>query len=216
MRYEALEILSTQFQYVEESSSSRQKQIVTLQILTIVWMCVEAAVAVFAAIRANSVALLGFGLDSGIELASALVVLMRFKNGWHLNEQKTARVVGFLLFALAAFILASSILAFANPRFKSERSYLGIALLIAAALAMPWLASRKKALAAKTKSGSLRADAIQSSMCAYLAWIALGGLILNAAFKLTWADPVAALFLTPIVLREGHQAFKGETCDCLD
>jgi len=189
---------------------------VLLQIVTILWMFVEAGVAVFAAVRTQSVALLGFGLDSGIELASAFVVLMRFKKGVHINEVTATRVAGILLFALALFILASSILALTNPRFKPEPSYLGIGLLIAAALAMPWLATQKKTLAAKTKSGSLKADAVQSSMCAYLAWIALGGLVLNTVFKLSWADPVAALFFVPIVVREGYQALQGESCDCVE
>lgn len=179
-------------------------------------MCVEAAVAVFAAVRAQSVALLGFGLDSGIELMSAFVVLMRFKTGSHLNEKSAARITGLLLFALAAFILAGSTLALTNPRFKPEPSYLGIGLLIVAALAMPWLASQKRALAERTNSGSLKADAVQSSMCAYLAWIALSGLLLNAVFKLSWADPVVALFLIPIIAREGYGAVRGKTCsDCM-
>lgn len=186
----------------------------SLQIVTILWMCVEAAVAVFAAVRAQSVALLGFGLDSGIELMSAFVVLMRFKADSHLNEKSAARITGLLLFALVAFILVGSTLALTNPRFKPEPSYLGIGLLIAAALAMPWLASQKRALALKTKIGSLKADAVQSSMCAYLAWIALGGLVLNAVFKLSWADPVAALLLTPIVIKEGSEAVQGKPCNC--
>jgi divalent metal cation (Fe/Co/Zn/Cd) transporter len=175
-------------------------------------MCVEAAVAVFAALRAQSVALLGFGLDSGIELMSAFVVLMRFKPGSHLNEKSAARLTGLLLFALAVFILLSSILALTNPRFKPEPSYLGIGLLIAAAFAMPWLASQKRRLAAEAKSTSLKADAVQSSMCAYLAWIALGGLILNALFNLSWADPAAALLLVPIVIREGWESMQGKSC----
>jgi divalent metal cation (Fe/Co/Zn/Cd) transporter len=208
--------LGTQHQYVRPEAAPYQKQIVSLQIVTILWMCVEAAVAVFAAVRAQSIALLGFGLDSGIELMSAFVVLMRFRTGSHLNEKSAARLTGLLLFALAAFILAGSALALTSPRFRAEPSYLGIALLIAAALAMPWLARQKRALAFKAKSGSLKADAVQSSMCAYLAWIALGGLLLNAVFRLSWADPVAALLLLPIVVREGYETLRGRACcDCV-
>src|SRR5438034_2240941 len=175
-----LKLLSTQFQYVEQSSSPSQKQIVLLQINTIVWMAAEAAIALFAALRAHSLALVGFGADSGIELVSAFVVFLRFKKVSHVNEKRAARVAGLLLFALVTFILGSSILAFTNPRFRPEPSYLGIALLIAAAIVMPWLSSQKRMLAAKTSSGALEADAVQSSMCAYLAWIALGGLGVNA------------------------------------
>ena len=175
----------------------------------------EAAIAIFAAMRAHSVALLGFGADSGIELASAFVVFLHFKRISRVDEKKAAQITGLLLFALAAFILASSILAFTNPHFRPEPSYLGIALLIAAAIVMPWLSRAKRTLAAKTNSSALKADAVQSSMCAYLAWIALAGLILNALFKFSWADPTAALLLLPIVVREGWEALQGKPCsDC--
>ena len=183
--------------------------------ITIVWMCVEAAVAVFAAIRAHSVALLGFGADSGIELASAFVVFLRFTKVSRLSETKAARTAGLLLFALAAFILIGSIVALTNPRFRPEPSYLGIVLLVTAAVVMPWLSNQKRALAARTNSGTLKADAVQSSMCAYLSWIALAGLLLNAVFKISWADPGAALLLLPIILREGWEAMQGKSgCDC--
>lgn len=188
----------------------------SLQFITILWMCAEAAIAIFAALRAHSVALLGFGADSGIELVSALVVLLRFKKISQINEKRAARITGLLLFVLAAFILGSSILAFMNPDFRPQPSYLGIALLVAAAIFMPWLSSQKRKLAAKTNSGALKADAVQSSMCAYLAWIALGGLVVNAVFKISWADPIAALLLLPIILREGWDATQGKSCpDCV-
>lgn len=208
--------LNTQLQYAEQSSSRYQKQIVSLQLITILWMCVEAAIALFTALRAHSVALLGFGADSGIELVSAFVVFLRFKSVAYLNEKRAAQITGLLLFALAAFVLGSSIVAFTNPRFRPQPSYLGIALLIAAGILMPWLASQKRSLAAKANSSALKADAVQSSMCAYLAWIALGGLLLNAVFKLSWADPTAALLLLPIIVREGWDAMQEKSCDdCL-
>jgi divalent metal cation (Fe/Co/Zn/Cd) transporter len=210
-----LKPLNTDIKHVETSIPAHQKQILSLQRMTILWMCVEAGVAVFAAVRAHSAALLGFGVDSGIELLSAFVVSLRFKNIAHLNEQRAARITGVLLFALAAFILGSSIVALTNPRFRPGPSYLGIALLVAAALFMPWLSAQKRRLATTTHSGSLRADAVQSAMCAYLAWIALGGLLVNALFKVWWADPAAALLLIPIVIREAWEATQGESCaDC--
>lgn len=178
-------------------------------------MCAEAAIAIFAALRAHSLALLGFGADSGIELGSAFVVFLQFRKVSHVDEKVAARITGILLFALAAFIAGSSIVAFTNPLFKPQPSYSGMALLIAAAVVMPWLSTQKRILAAKTGSGSLRADAVQSSMCAYLAWIALGGLVLNAVFKISWADPAAALLLLPIIVREGWEATQGKSCrDC--
>lgn len=145
----------------------------------ILWMCAESAIAIFAALRAHSVALLGFGADSGIELASAFVVFLRFKKHTYIKEAVAARITGVLLFALAAFIVVSSIAALMNPRFRPEPTYLGIALLIAAAIGMPWLALQKRLLATRVESGSLKADATQSSLCAYLAWIALAGLLFD-------------------------------------
>ena len=207
-----LKLLNTQLQYAEQSRPPYQKQIVSLQLVTILWMCAEAAIAIFAALRAHSVALLGFGADSGVELVSAFVVFLRFRKVSSVNEKKAARITGLLLFALAALILGSSILAFTNPDFRPEPSYLGIALLIAAGIFMPWLSAQKRSLAAKANSGSLKADSVQSSMCAYLAWIALGGLVLNAMFKISWADPSAALLLLPIILRQGWEAMQGESC----
>jgi divalent metal cation (Fe/Co/Zn/Cd) transporter len=162
------------------------------------------------------VALLGFGTDSGIELASALVVFLRFQKESLISETKAARITGVLLFTLAAFIVASSIFALISPTFQPKPSYLGIALLIAAAFAMPLLARRKRTLAAKMHSGSLNADATQSAMCGYLAWIALAGLVLNTVFKIAWADPVAALLLVPIVVREAWEALQGQSCSCSD
>jgi divalent metal cation (Fe/Co/Zn/Cd) transporter len=209
-------MLNTQLQSVEQGRPQYLKQIVSLQRIMFLWMCVEAAIAIFGALRAHSVALLGFGADSGIELASAFVVFLRFKKVSHINENRAARITSLLLFALALFILGSSILALTNPRYRSDPSYLGIALLIAAAIFMPWLSAQKRTLAAKTSSGSLRADAVQSSMCAYLAWIALAGLLLNAIFGISWADPTAALLLLPIIVREGWEAMHGKPdCDCV-
>jgi Co/Zn/Cd efflux system component len=120
-------LLNTQLQYAEQSRSPYQEQIVSLQLVTILWMCVEAAIAIFAALRAHSVALLGFGADSGVELVSSFVAFLRFRKVSSVNEKKAARITGLLLFALAPFILGSSIPAFTNPDFRPEPSYLGIA-----------------------------------------------------------------------------------------
>jgi divalent metal cation (Fe/Co/Zn/Cd) transporter len=193
----------------DQDSAKYQKDVVAVQLITILWMCAEALAAIVAAVRAHSVALWGFGADSAIELVSAVVVLLRFKKITWVNETTAARSTGLLLFALAAFIMGTSILALTRPRFRPGPSYWGIALLIVAGIVMSWLAARKRRLAARTNSTSLKADAVQSAMCAYLACIALGGLVLNAAFKVSWADPAAALLLLPIILREAWEAIQG-------
>lgn len=200
-----------------QAFTSRSKQqastVRMLQLLTIAWMCVELSVALFAGIRACSVALTAFGADSGIELLSAFVVLRRFTFG-SISERRAARISGVLLYVLAAYILLSSALSLFSTEVQAEPTVLGIVLLSAAAIIMPLLGQAKKKLAAEIGSRALRADAAQSNICAYLSWIALAGLLVNLLFHLPWADSVAALLLLPIVLKEAGEASKGEVCEC--
>src|ERR1039457_4034584 len=167
-----------------------------IQTVTIVWMTVEAAVALSAAWMARSPALLGFGGDSAIELFSAIIVLWRFrsKSDSAGAEKLAARVAGGLLFIVAAFVIVSSGLSLLGYR-EPQPSLAGIILLIVAAIGMPWLASQKRKLATQIASASLGADAAESALCGYLSWIALAGLLTNAVFQKSWADPVAALLL---------------------
>jgi divalent metal cation (Fe/Co/Zn/Cd) transporter len=182
-------------------------------LITIAWMCVEVAVSAVSAVRAHSIALFAFGGDSAVELFSAGVVLLRF-SGTALSERRASRIAAGLLAVLAIFIVAGSAASFLYPALRPETSYLGIALLMAAALVMPWLAKQKRSLASQTGSAALQADAAQSAVCAYMAWIALAGLACNAVFHISWADPVAALALTPLVIYEAREAWRGEGCGC--
>jgi len=185
-----------------------------IQWFTIIWMAVEVAVAFMAAIRAHSVALAAFGGDSAIELLSAAVVLVRFRSPRWITEQFASKITAWLLVALAAYIAAHSLYTLIAAESKPGPSYVGIGLLPAAALVMPWLGRRKRQLAIATKSSALQADAAQSSLCAYLSWIALAGLLLNAVAHLPWADPIAALGLLPIVIKEAKESFEGRACSC--
>jgi len=176
-------------------------------------MTAEAGVALASAWKARSPALLGFGGDSLIELLSAAVVFWRFRDGRvdERTEKRTAQIGGSLLFALAAFVViasAAALLGYSEPR----TSLAGIVLLLLAAMVMPWLAAEKRHLAAQTGSAALRADAAESALCGYLAWIALAGLVVNAVWRNHWTDPVAALCLTPFIAREGWEAIRGKTC----
>lgn len=179
-------------------------------------MVIEALVALVAAWKARSLALAGFGGDSTVELLSAIVVLWRFRTdaaSADRVERHASIAAGVLLFVLAAFILVAavfSLLGFREPR----PSIAGIALLILAAFGMPWLAAEKRKLAARTGSASLRADATESALCGYLSWIALAGLLANAAFHFPMADSLAAVALLPIVLREGWLAVHASRCAC--
>lgn len=192
----------------EHSSAVR-----TIQLLTIAWMGVELAVALAVGIRARSISLTAFGIDSGVELLSAFVVLRRFRLGPG-AEKTAARINAVLLYALGGYILGTSAISLFSKHLQPESSVVGIFLLIAAAIVMPLLGAAKKRLAITTKSGALKADAAQSNLCAYMAWIALAGLVLNALFHVPWADSVAALFLLPLILREANEARKGEVCEC--
>lgn len=186
-----------------------------IQAITIAWMSAEAVVSLSAAWMAHSPALLAFGGDSAIELLSAVVVYWRFrsKSNGDQTERLAARITGSLLFTLGAFVALVAALALLGHR-EVRPSLLGIAVLSVAAVGMPLLARQKRRLSALTASAALRADAAESALCGYLSIIALGGLVANALWGITWADPVAALCLLPLIAREGWQALKGRPCDC--
>jgi divalent metal cation (Fe/Co/Zn/Cd) transporter len=189
------------------------RRIIRIQIFTLAWMTIEAAVSLGAAWEARSPSLLGFGGDSAVELLSAAVVLRRFylpSDQGH-AEERAARIAGGLLFALGAFVAFTSILTLLG-RVEARPSLIGILVLMLAAVFMPWLAKQKRQLSAATGSAALRADAAESAVCGYLALITLGGLVVNAIWRLTWADPIAALALLPLIVREGWEAMKGEPC----
>jgi divalent metal cation (Fe/Co/Zn/Cd) transporter len=189
------------------------RRVLQLQVFTIAWMTLEAVVSLGAALSSYSPALLAFGGDSLIELLSAAVVFWRFR--LTLNEARAARIAGVLLFALAGLVVLTSVLNFLGYR-EAHRSLVGIGILLAAAVVMPWLASRKRRLASITSDAALTADAAQSALCAYMAWISLAGLVANAMAGQSWTDPVAAVALTPLILREGWIAVHSSKlgCDC--
>ena len=193
--------------------NSRSHLVFLVQTITIVWMAIEFGISLYAGIQAHSIALTAFGADSAIELLSALIVLRRFALGPS-TERQAARLSGFLLYALATYILITSALSLFKHQPQPEPTVLGIAILAAAAIIMPLLGRAKKRLAVQTVSRALRADAAQSNICAYMSWIALAGLLLNFLFHIPWADSAAALLLLPIVLKEAREAGKGEACDC--
>ncbi len=189
------------------------RRVIRIQVLTLIWMGVEAIVSLGTAWMARSPALLGFGGDGAVELLSAGVVLLRFCRPAQekRTDERAAKIAGGLLFVLAAFVALASTLTFlghAQPR----PSPVGIALIIIAAVFMPWLAKQKRQLSASTHSAALRADAAESTVCGYLALIALAGLVVNAIWKMSWADPIAALALLPLILHEGWEAMKSKPC----
>lgn len=200
---------------LQSTASDALRQIQRIQTITIGWMILEAGVSLWAAWRAKSPALLAFGGDSAIELLSAAVVLWRFRrNASDENtERRAARIAAILLLILSVYVVAASaatLLGYSEPR----PSLLGIFVLIAAAIIMPWLAQQKRRLSVVTGSAALRADAAESMLCAYLSLTALAGLAAHQLFGVAWADPVAALAVTPLIAWEARQAFVGKACGC--
>jgi Cation efflux family len=189
------------------------RRILLLQVATLGWMLVECSVALTSAWKARSVSLLAFGSDSLIELISAAVVLLQFTAWFRISPPRAARFCGALLYALAGFI---SLVAFVGllRRIEADTSLLGMVITAAALLLMPVLTWLKRDTAERTGDKALRADAVQSATCAYLAAVTLAGLLLRWAFGLHWLDSIAALIAVPILVLEARRARKGQTCAC--
>ena len=185
-----------------------------LSLLTLIWNSLEGVIAVVAGLGAGSVALVGFGVDSAIELGASAVAL------WRLGadtaparrsraERTSHRAIGFLFIALALYIAydaASALLHRAAP----ATSPAGIGLAAASLVVMPYLARAKRRVGTALGSRALVAESAQTSLCSYLSAILLGGLLLNATLGWWWADPLAALLMVPIIAREGVGGLRGE------
>lgn len=209
-------------------SGARTRQLrlgVWIELVTVVWMTVEASVAVTIGFSTHSVSLQGFGIDSIIELAAGGILLWRLlveQRGGTLEtveqaERRASWITAIGLFALAIYIAGDSAFAFITAT-RPEASWWGVALACAAAIVMPLLWQGKLRLAKRIGSAALKADAACSATCAYMSLTLLLGLMLNRVFGWWWADPAAALVLIFFLVREGrealHEARTGETCQC--
>jgi divalent metal cation (Fe/Co/Zn/Cd) transporter len=189
------------------------KTVLWLQLITLAWMLVECGVSLYAANVAHSAALLAFGSDSFVELLSASLVLAQFITGVAIAERRTSRLAGGLLFLLALIVGATAVVSLVL-RVKPETSGIGMAITIAALVAMPGLAWLKRREARRSGNAALAADAVQSATCAYLALVTLTGLAMNAVFHIAWMDSLAALVAVPILIKEGRSAWRGQSCGC--
>lgn len=176
-------------------------------------MLVECSIALAAAWRAHSPALLAFGSDSSVELLSAIVVLLQFTSILKVSTERAARLAGILLYLLAGIVAMISVSALLL-RVVPDTSKLGIGVTIVALTIMPVLSRAKRRNANLTGNRALAADAVQSATCAYLAGLTLMGLILNATLHIRWVDPLASLIATPIIVIEARRALRGEVCGC--
>ncbi len=188
-----------------------------LEYFTIAWNAFEAAVALVSGLLAGSIALVGFGLDSVIETISAGILLWRLRaENDPLRRERTEliarRLVGVCFLLLAAYVAIEAVRAL-WAKSTPERSISGILIAVAAIVVMPVLGRAKRGVATQMGSRALHADSRQADFCAYLSVILLAGLLMHALLGWWWADPVAALIMTPIIASEGVQGLRGERCD---
>ncbi len=188
-----------------------------LEYFTLAWNSFEAAVALISGVLAGSIALMGFGLDSVIEMASAGILLWRFRADGDPERRERAertghRLVGICFLLLAAYVAVESVRAL-WMKAQPERSLPGILIAIAAVAVMPLLGRAKRRVAAQLGSHALDADSRQADFCAYLSAILLAGLLVHAVLGWWWADPAAALVMVPIIAHEGMRGVRGQACD---
>src|SRR5213595_482027 len=182
-----------------------------VEYLSITWTSLEAIIGVTVGILAGSVALIGFGADSIIEVASSCVLLWWLAEGSSNRDRAAHRLVGACFFALAGYIALDASVDLLN-RAAPRVSYFGIVYAAACVVVMPVLARAKRRVAARLNSRALHADSHQSDICAYLSIILLLGLALNTLLGWWWADPIAALCMLPIIAREGAAGLRGQAC----
>jgi divalent metal cation (Fe/Co/Zn/Cd) transporter len=185
--------------------------------ISLAWMGLEGAIAITAGVLAGSIALIAFGLDSAIEGVASLVIVWRFTGHRLLSETAEARaqkLVAIQFFLLAPYVTAEAVHRLVGGE-RPETSWLGVALVTTSLVGMPLLGIAKRRLADTLGSVATRGEGTQNLLCAYLAAAVLVGLLGNALFGLWWLDPVAALVVAGVALREGIQTWRGEGCaDC--
>jgi divalent metal cation (Fe/Co/Zn/Cd) transporter len=189
-----------------------------LEYFTIAWNCLEGLVAIVAGTLAGSISLVGFGIDSYIEVASGATLLWRMSvdaDERHRERVETAalRIVGVCFLLLASYVAYEAVSDLASRR-AAEHSLPGIGLACVSLVVMPLLSRAKRRVGKVLHSAAMNADAKQTDFCMYLSAILLGGLLLNAIWGLWWADPLAALVMVPVIAKEGVSSLRGDTCSC--
>lgn len=187
-----------------------------LEYFTIAWNTLEGLIGIAAGVLAGSISLVGFGVDSFIEVTSGATLLWRMSvdgdvESRERNEKLSLRIVGLCFIVLAIYITYEA-LADLIRRTAPEHSIPGIALACVSLIVMPILSRAKKSVGNALNSAAMKADARQTDFCVYLSAILLAGLVLNAALGWWWADPIAALIMVPIVAKEGFGGMKARTC----
>jgi divalent metal cation (Fe/Co/Zn/Cd) transporter len=173
---------------------------------------VEAVIAVAAGLVAGSVALVGFGLDSIVEVSSGLIILWQFRHPLPESRERTAlRLMSLSFFALAGYVTFESVRALATGD-EPDASTVGIVLACASLVVMPFLSWAQRRTGRALGSNAVVADSTQTLLCTYMSAVLLAGLVLNATLGWSWADPVAGLVIAAVAVKEGRQAWRGEGC----
>jgi divalent metal cation (Fe/Co/Zn/Cd) transporter len=187
-----------------------------LEYFTIAWNTLEGLVAIVVGAIAGSISLVGFGIDSFIEVTSGAALLWRMAVDADIhererNEKRALRVVGLCFIGLSVYIAYESIADLLHER-ASEHSIPGMILACVSLVVMPVLSRAKRKVGTELGSTAMHADAKQTEFCTYLSAILLGGLVMNSLFGAWWADPTAALIMVPIIAKEGIEGLKGNAC----
>lgn len=174
----------------------------------------EAVIAIAAGVAAGSVALVGFGLDSTVEVSSGLIILWQFRHALpESREQQALRLMALSFFALAAYVAVESVRALVTGS-DPDTSTVGIVLAAVSLVVMPVLSFAQRRTGRALSSSTVVADSVQTLLCTYLSAVLLAGLVLNATLGWGWADPVAGLVIAVVALREGLEAWRGDACGC--
>lgn len=198
---------------VATASVPNLRKALRLEYFTITWNVIEAIVAIGAGIAAGSIALVGFGFDSSIEGFAATVVIWQLRGADdEARERRALRLIAITFFVLAAYVIFESVRDLVTNA-EPETSAVGIGVAMVSIIVMPTLGFAKKRLAERMGSAVLRADAAETFLCSWLSVILLAGLVLNATVGWWWADPVAALGIAWLALREGREAWSGDDDD---
>jgi divalent metal cation (Fe/Co/Zn/Cd) transporter len=192
-------------------TSTLERRAVRLAWATIAWNVIEAVIAITAGAAASSIALVGFGLDSSVEVMSAVVILWQFHGLAEERERRASKLIAVSFFSLAVYVAIQAIVDLSG-RSEPESSWVGIVLAIASLVVMPLLARAKRRTGNELGSVTVVADSNQTKLCAYLSAILLGGLLLNSIVGWWWADPLAALGIAALAVNEGREAWRGEIC----
>lgn len=179
---------------------------------SVAYNVLEAVVAVWAGVAAGSVALIGFGLDSVVEVSSGLIILWQFNHRLpESRERQALRMLAASFFALAVYVTFESVRALVGGA-DADTSRVGMSLAVASLVVMPWISRAQRRTGRELGSAAVVADGTQTLLCTYLSAVLLAGLLLNALLGWSWADPLAGLVIAAVAVREGVEAWRGDDC----